>query len=562
VLDAECVSVLLIDAESGQYARVYDYPGDVGLHQVRRIAIDSSRLQVVDAPAGLASAVFGAVEPEQVRLLPLGKGQHATGLLCIGWAGSEAAQACDPAILAGFADRLSVALANVTHEQMLIHQARYDALTGLANRESLAGALREQFANAATGASHAALLYIDLDEFKNINDSAGHEAGDSVLVEIAARLRSCSGAGDTVARLGGDEFAIAVAGNGDPDHAVDLAERVRRELRHPVTVSGLERRMSASIGVARIPEDGDSVDVLLRNADIAMYQAKERGRNQAVAFAPGMLRQMTDRVTLEMDLQRALENDELEMHYQPIVRTDGSIAAEALLRWGRRDGRIVNPAEFIAIAEQSDLILDIGSRVIERVCRDLAAWRDQGLLPQYVSINVSPRQLHADDFQHVLLDNLGAYGLSPRHIQLELTETSIADGERVSEVIESLAQHGFSIAIDDFGTGYSSLSHLHRYPFSVVKIDRSFVLGIPRSRIAMQLAGTIIRMAHGLDKLVIAEGVETQEQRQALLEFGCDAMQGFLFGRAAPAAEFARLLRGHENSKPARRPMAAARKTA
>jgi diguanylate cyclase (GGDEF)-like protein len=550
VLGAERISVLLLDSDSRHHGRAYDQWGDSVPRQVRRIALDSAIFRETDADlrpdiaARVKSLVFGPVAPELARLLPLRHGQEVSGFLCLYWESADAAQRFDSGTALRFADRLSVAVANLSHEQKLLHQARYDGLTGLANRERFAEILREEIARARLRNTRSALLYVDLDEFKNINDSAGHEAGDAVLVEIAERLRTCIDSGDTVARLGGDEFAIAMAGNGDADRAYGLAQRVCQELRRPVTVGGLERRMSASVGIALIPDDGDTMDILLRNADIAMYQAKERGRNQVAAFDPGMLRQMTDRVTLEMELHHALENEGLETHYQPIVSSDGSMAAEALLRWARLSGEGISPAEFIAIAEQSDLILDIGRRVIENVCADMALWRTQGIAPAYVSINVSPRQLHSDDFLPSIMRILDNHGLLPGDIQLEITESAIADGPRVKSVIAELSRRGFRIAIDDFGTGYSSLSHLHVYPFDVVKIDRSFVLDIPGSQVAMQLVGTIIRMAQGLNKTVVAEGVETEEQCQALLELGCDAMQGYLFGRAVDAERFAQMLQG------------------
>ena len=541
VLRADRICVLLADEDDAQCMRAHDHWRDGGHLPARRVPVSQAETQSLAAGQGgsqhrLASVIFQAPAGAEVRFLPLGQSGGRVGLLCLCWLQPSAGR--DVELELGFADRLSVALANISHEQQLLHRARFDGLTGLANREYFTELLQQEVDRARDGSTCSALLYVDLDEFKKINDSAGHEAGDCVLVEIAARLKACAENRHTVARLGGDEFAIIVRGNGEEYLPGILADRVRMALQRPVVVTGLQRRMSASIGLARMPEHGEEVDELLRNADLAMYQAKERGRDQIATYSPDLLAQMNERVSLEIALEKALSCGELDLYYQPIVECGGTVSAEALLRWKGPDGRYICPAQFIPVAEQSGLIHGVGKFVIQRACRDLAEWRASSVTVPYVSINVAPRHMVAEDFLPTLLQALTSNGLKPADLQLEITEGAIADGVAAQEMIRALARHGFRIAMDDFGTGYSSLSHLHLYPFDVVKVDRSFVTEIPGSQVAMQLVGTIVQMAHGLGKTVVAEGVETHAQWLTLQEFGCDAMQGYFFGKAIPAKEF------------------------
>jgi diguanylate cyclase (GGDEF)-like protein len=420
----------------------------------------------------------------------------------------------------------------------LQQRAQVDGLTGLSNRDDFRRQLQERLASG----QHSALLYIDLDEFKKVNDSAGHEAGDTLLQEVAARLRACARSADTVARLGGDEFAIMLAGPADAARAAETAARVLQAVQAPILVVGAERRVSASIGVALIPADGNTVDLLLRNADIAMYQAKERGRNGMAFFSPEMHQRMDERISLEIALQGAIGRDELRLHYQPITSAGRLTGLEALMRWRRAAGAEVGPAEFIPIAEQSGLILTMGEWVLRQACADFARWRAAGIAPRYISINVAPRQLHSSRFAEQVQRLMLERRMSPAQIQLEVTESAFENGPRAVETLEKLHALGLRLALDDFGTGYSSLSQLQRLPFDVVKIDRSFIVGLPDSPVALQLVRTILRMTQSLDKLAVAEGVETEAQRDLLFGLGCSEMQGYLFGRPAPESEIRGLL--------------------
>ena len=409
----------------------------------------------------------------------------------------------------------------------LQHRAHVDGLTGLSNREFF----RQQLRDCLSSGQSSALLYIDLDEFKKVNDSAGHEAGDELLKEIAARLRACVPRTTAVARLGGDEFAVLLAGGARAADAAAAAGRMLQAVQIPILIAGAERRVSASIGIALVPADGATADILLRNADIAMYQAKEQGRNGTAFFRAEMHRRREQRISLEVALQGAIARNELRLHYQPIMSAGKLAGVEALARWVRPGGAEIGPAEFIPIAEQSGLILTIGDWVLRQACADFARWRDDGVAPGYLSVNVSPRQLQSSAFHGELEALLRQRRIRAGQMQLEMTESAFANGAEVAATLERLHEIGVRLALDDFGTGYSSLSQLERLPFDVVKIDRAFIVGLPDNVVALKLVRTILRMVESLEKLAVAEGVETEAQRDLLYGLGCSAMQGYLFGR-------------------------------
>ena len=415
----------------------------------------------------------------------------------------------------------------------LQRRAQVDGLTRLSNRDHF----RQQLGECLSVGGSAALLYIDLDEFKKVNDSAGHEAGDALLVQVADRLRGCVQPADKVARLGGDEFAIMLANGAGRDEAAATAARVLQAVQAPIPVAGADRYVSASIGVAMIPGDGGTVDLLLRNADIAMYQAKERGRNDVTFFSQDMHGRMEERISLEAALKGAIDRGELRLHYQPIVSAGRLAGVEALVRWARPAGPEVGPSEFIPVAEQSGLIVAIGDWVLAQACSDFARWRAAGIAPGYVSVNVAPRQLQSSAFLERLQRLMSERQMHPAQIQLEMTESTIANGAQVVATLERLHDLGLRLALDDFGTGYSSLGQLQRLPFDVVKIDRSFIVGLPDSMVALQLVHTIVGMARSLNLTAVAEGVETEAQRDLLHELGCSTMQGYLFGKPVPESQ-------------------------
>lgn len=430
-------------------------------------------------------------------------------------------------------------------EERIRHLAYYDALTGLPNRRLLEDRLRVALAHAHRNRRQLAVLFIDLDRFKRINDSLGHEVGDQLLVTIAQRLREGVREDDTVARMGGDEFIAVLSDVDNPDHAVQIARRLIELLRQPALIDGQELVVTTSIGISIYPDDSDEAVLLLKNADIAMYRAKDTGRNSFQLYAPAMNARSLEHLALESALHRALERSEFELHYQPLLDAGSArvMAAEALLRWHHPDLGLIPPADFIPLAEETGLIIPIGEWVLRDACRQLAQWQQQGHGTLCVSVNISARQFHQPDFIAQAGRIVQEAGISPQQITLELTESMLMDD--ALETIRMLAQLnalGFAIAMDDFGTGYSSLSYLKRFPLDELKIDRIFIRDIERSQEDAAIVSATIGLAHSLGLRVVAEGVETAAQLNYLQSQGCDFVQGFHFSAPVPAAEFEKLL--------------------
>jgi diguanylate cyclase (GGDEF)-like protein len=371
---------------------------------------------------------------------------------------------------------------------------------------------------------------VDIDHFKAINDSLGHTAGDTLLRTLALRLRSTLRNEDTVARLGGDEFTVLVTGIKDPNDLLRLAQKIHSTIKAPVDVASRELTVSASIGVGLFPQDGETAEQLLRNADLAMYRAKELGRDRTQFYTAAMSARLLEHMNLEARLRRALASNELFLAYQPIVRLKTGVieVREALLRWRDPDRGTIQPSEFIGIAEATNLISDIGHRVIELACAATVARPGS----ECVSINLSGRQFHDPALLEVVDRALKETGLPASRLEFEITETvAMQDIERADVILEALRQRGIRLLMDDFGTGHSSLSNLRRLPLHAVKIDRSFVADLPGETRARGIVTAIIAMAHQLGLEVIAEGVETEEQLAVLRAEGCDSAQGYLLGR-------------------------------
>jgi diguanylate cyclase (GGDEF)-like protein len=379
-----------------------------------------------------------------------------------------------------------------------------------------------------------ALLCIDLDQFRNVNDTLGHAAGDELLKEAALRLSACVRESDTLARMGGDEFAVVLADAGRPDAVQHLGERVLAAFAAPFTIAGRSHYVTASIGITRFPDDGNEAYRLLRNAELAMYKAKEAGRNRLQPFVDGFDFALSEQLALEEQLRAAVERKQLELHYQPIVAlADGRVVGwEALLRWRREDGSLCMPDHFIPTAENMGLITEFGRWVLAVACADLATEPGQA---RRVAVNVSPRQLQETGFAAFVEAQLQANGLRPEQLELEITERVVMDDSSATEAnLKALCALGIRLSIDDFGTGYSALGYLQKYPFNTLKIDRSFVTAALDQANAARLVDTIIAMGHGLGLEVIAEGIETPEQLAFLAAAGCELGQGYHFGRPAP----------------------------
>jgi diguanylate cyclase (GGDEF)-like protein/PAS domain S-box-containing protein len=424
--------------------------------------------------------------------------------------------------------------------------ALHDSLTDLPNRALFHDRLQHALAEAQRYGRQVALLLLDLDHFKDVNDTLGHPAGDRLLVEVARRLRGCVRASDTVARLGGDEFGVILTELRQPEIAAIVARQLLSMLAEPVRLGGQEVHTGASIGITLFPADGADPDQLLRGADLALYQAKAQGRYTYRFFAVAMGAQVDARKALERDLRRALQERELELDFQPQLDLAANqiVGAEALLRW-RHPGRgPVSPAEFIPLAETSGLIVPLGSWVLREACRQARAWRTAGLAPVTIAVNLSLAQCRNGDLAQTTGQALRATGLEPRWLELEVTESLFLNqGNGHLDDLHRLRAQGVRVSIDDFGTGYSSLGRLQQLPVDQIKIDRSLVAGVGRSPDAETIVRALIKLGSSLGLRVMAEGVETAEQRAFLQAEGCDAVQGFHIGRPQSATDFAVLLK-------------------
>jgi diguanylate cyclase (GGDEF)-like protein/PAS domain S-box-containing protein len=429
------------------------------------------------------------------------------------------------------------------YQARIEQQANYDTLTGLANRSLLHDRLRQAILAAASYGTRLAVVFVDLDRFKFINDSLGHHVGDELLRAMAARLTASVRDSDTVARLGGDEFVLLINGQGEPDAVAAVLERMLSDISQPWTIAQGDFNVTCSIGVALYPDDGEDAQTLLKHADSAMYRAKERGRNNFQFFTAELNALITERLELENKLRRALERQQFMLHYQPRtdMHTRQVIGAEALIRWRVSDDEIIAPSRFIPVAEEIGLIVPIGKWVLRTACAQNKAWQEAGRPPFVVSVNVSVRQFRQDNLVQTVADALRETGLEARWLEIELTESAVMhDAEQFIAMLDQLNALGVQIALDDFGTGYSSLSYLKRLPVDRLKVDRSFVQDIVTDSDDATIVRTIIALGHNLGLKVVAEGVETGEQLEFLRSNGCDELQGYYFGRPTPAEQFER----------------------
>jgi diguanylate cyclase (GGDEF)-like protein len=444
-------------------------------------------------------------------------------------------------VLRAFAEHASLALSNARNHAEAVHRAVHDPLTGLGNRVLFRERLEHALERCPRTDRDVAVLFVDVDDFKAVNDRFGHAHGDELLVALAGRLRALLRVEDTAARLGGDEFAVLLEEVADGADAVLVAERLLDELQRPVEVSGHEVTVGASVGIAT---GCVSADDLLRNADFAMYQAKAGGRGRYALFEPEMHATALGRLKLEADLRRAVERDELFLHYQPIVSvaTGGIVAVEALVRWRHPESGVVPPGDFITLAEEQGLIVPIGSWVLREACRQGAAWHRRS--PHLrVGVNVSGCQLAETSLAAEIEAALADTGMNPERLVLELTETVLMrDVDETAARLDEIKRLGPEIAVDDFGTGYSSLQYLLRFPIDSLKVARTFVDGLDGGGDRATLARAIIDLAASLDMRTVGEGVERPEQLACLSALGCDLAQGFLLGRPMPADELTALL--------------------
>jgi diguanylate cyclase (GGDEF)-like protein/PAS domain S-box-containing protein len=440
------------------------------------------------------------------------------------------------------------------HEESMWRQANFDALTGLANRNLLADRLQRAIANAKRNEKKVGLAFLDLDGFKWINDTLGHDVGDELLIEVGRRLIGCVRDQDTAARLGGDEFTLVIHDLTDAQDMLLIGEKLVQVLHEPFLLDGHLHQLSGSVGITLYPDDGEDVQTLLKNADIAMYKAKQGGKNRYQFYARHMQLDAQERVRMEADLRSAIAAQSFALHYQPIVDADSGelIGAEALLRWQHPERGMVPPLDFIPVAEDCGLIVPIGEWVLREAARQWQTWHKQGFPPLRVSVNVSSLQFREADFCQLVERTLQEFEVTPGLLMLEMTESVLMDSSRETEArMRDVKALGVGYSLDDFGTGFSSLSYLKRFPVDVVKIDRSFIHDCPDDQNDAHLVEAIINMAHSLNLKITAEGVENKAQLEFLRNLGCDMVQGYLIDRALPPDAFGNLIERHQLLLPA-----------
>jgi diguanylate cyclase (GGDEF)-like protein/PAS domain S-box-containing protein len=476
-----------------------------------------------------------------VALVPVRGDNKVRGLLCVGCRQSEAFGAEQLNFVDAAASVLSSALQRIDSEARLAYLAQFDPLTGLPNRALLADRFSQMIVQAKRRDALLAVLFIDLDGFKSVNDTLGHAGGDALLKEVAVRLQSTVRGGDTVARISGDEFAVVLGDLARTEDAALVAQKVINRLAASVDIGGKEVFVTASVGIAAFPGDGADADTLIVAADAAMYRAKQSGRNAFQFFTAEINQRTRARAQMGADLRRALERGEFALVYQPKVELADRrvVGAEALLRWKHPERGMVSPAEFVPVLEETGLIVPVGDWVLQRACEDLKAWQAAGLAVVPVAVNLSARQFRRQDLDAHIKSLVAAAGIDARLIELEITESQLMqDPDQAIRVMRALRDAGIRIAIDDFGTGYSSLSTLRRFPVAALKIDRSFVKDMSSEGGDASIVRTVIEMAYALGFTVVAEGVETEEQAKALYLLRCQQAQGYLFARPMPAQEF------------------------
>ena len=439
------------------------------------------------------------------------------------------------------------------YEQQLLRQANYDILTGLPNRMLALDRLKLALADSHRESTMVGVLFLDLDNFKHINDTMGHDAGDNLLIEASRRISICLRGTSTVARLGGDEFLVVLPGLHEVEAASQVAQRILKTFIPAFRIGAQEVFVTTSIGIAMYPTDSDNSGTLLQHADAAMYEAKHQGKSSYVHFSPEMKEVSHERLLIESHLRRALELQEFELYYQPIVNTRSGkiVSAEALLRWKNPSMGLIMPDRFVPLAEETGLIIPIGEWVLEQACADAVSWEAATGLTLGIAVNVSPRQFRDPYFVDVVLNAAQKAGLDPTRLELEITERLILDNSiETSKILHRLDEHGIRLSIDDFGTGFSALSYLKSYPFDTLKIDKSFINEVTHKPGDASLVRAIVSMARSLELDVIAEGVENVEQSHFLMAESCDLSQGYFYSHPIPNVAFLQWLQTNQRAQP------------
>jgi diguanylate cyclase (GGDEF)-like protein len=569
-VEASCLT--LLESGSGPAATVWTREGSGPIHrspepvqlsdhEVLLINRTGARMVVRSDDPALPPFASPLEHPTgtEVEIYPLRFGDEVAGTLALRRPADAPVNRADPIQIGHLADQVAVALGNARMVDQVRFLAFYDSLTGLPNRILYKERLAQALVRAERQGCHVAVCFLDLDQFSSINDSLGHDLGDALIERVAKRLLTTCRDSDTVARLGcgpnavevarlgGDEFTVVLPDLTDPQDAARVARRLLESFREPFRLGTHEVFVSSSIGIAVYPEDGLEIDDLVKNADVAMYHAKEEGRNGYRMFSPSMNAQAVSRMQLEQRLRRAVEGGEFALVYQPIIDLDTGLVtgAEALVRWNHPDRGIVSPAEFISLSEESGLIVRLGEWILRQVCVQVKEWQTEGRPPLRVGVNLSARQLQDQDVVQTVRTILAETGVDPCWLVMELTESVLMRPEgQVAESIRALAALGVAFSIDDFGTGYSSLSYLKHFPVSSLKIDRAFIRHLPADDDYVAITTAVVALAKALEMEVVAEGVETEEQARYLLSLGCHRAQGYLIGPPVQPSEFGKFLDG------------------
>jgi len=549
----------LLAKQSGTPARHEQVPA-----QYRQLLRDNSpfdRLRVV--PAGLNYLVVAPIPTIKAKAVFLVDGSWLRGSIQEELIGLQLGQGLFVLLALGSVLGFAIQDSQTRRQQQLLLEksnqeltqlTRMDQLTALPNRMGLIEEANRALERARRTGSDLLVVFLDLDRFKTINDSLGHGTGDALLKQVAERLRHTVRSSDTVARLGGDEFVLVIEDLDDQFDAGHVAENLHRAFEQPILLEGLPTAITPSIGISIFPEDGQDIDTLMRQADMAMYEVKGRGRNNWLFFTDAMNRAVQERLGLERDIRLGLERGEFQLHYQPQWTIDGDELTgwEALIRWHQPERGMVGPDVFIPVAEDTGMISELGALVLQQACQEAVHWQQSGLGCFGISVNLSARQFALGDLQGQIEQALQDSGLDPALLELEITESVLMDNpERAKDLLSHLKAQGIRVAIDDFGTGYSSLGYLSRFPIDRLKIDRSFVASSITDPNGAAIVGAVISLARSLGLSAIAEGVESEEQRQLLKRHGCDQIQGYLLGRpmaAAAIGDFLSSLSPHRNS--------------
>jgi diguanylate cyclase (GGDEF)-like protein len=458
----------------------------------------------------------------------------------------------EESIIFAMAASISAALQRQQTEEIIHHQAFHDALTNLPNRILFNDRLDFALSSARRNGQHLAVLFMDLDRFKTINDTLGHSVGDALLQEVAQRLENCLREGDTVARWGGDEFTVLLSQIRDVEDAMQAAQRIHESLKTSFNINGHELYINASIGIAVYPQDGKVAELLLQNADVALYRCKEQGRGSVQHYIPTMNSEAPELFALENSLRHALEREEFLLYYQPKVniRTGQIIGLEALVRWAHPELGLVSPATFIPLAEETGLIVEIGTWVMKTACAQTVQWHKAGMAPLSCAVNLSARQLFQPDLVNVVAQVLEQTQLEPHFLELEVTETTAVKYIDLTQgLLRQMQDMGVHIAMDDFGTGYSSLNYLKQLPLNTLKIDQSFIRDLKPNSKDIEIIKAVISLGQGLDLTIVAEGVESEVQLELLRELNCNIIQGYFFSRPIPADQMTVMLEENRRSQ-------------